>query len=116
MEGLLHVPDIEILVVPDCPHATPARLRVLEALYLAGLNSRIKETVVKSLAGAQTRGMRGSPTMLVDGRDPFVSHGDEPGSISCRLYSSDDGINGLPSVEQLVAVLVSKGGVDAGVN
>lgn len=108
--------DIEILVVPDCPHAAPVTARVLDALERAGLSARITETAIESPAVAQARGMRGSPTILVDGRDPFVSHGDEPGSISCRLYPSDDGLSGLPSVDQLIAVLVSKRSIDAGVD
>jgi hypothetical protein len=45
--------------------------------------------------------MRGSPTMLVDGTDPFAEPG-QPASVSCRLYRNSDGhIAGAPSVSQL---------------
>jgi hypothetical protein len=108
--------DIEILVVPDCQHAAPATGRVLDALDRAGLSARVTETVIESPAVAEARGMRGSPTILVDGRDPFASDGDEPGSISCRLYSSEDGLSGLPSVDQLIAVLAGDRSIGARVD
>ncbi len=46
----------------------------------------------------------GSPTVLVDGRDPFAAP-DAAVGLSCRLYQTDDGPAGAPSVEQLTAVL-----------
>jgi hypothetical protein len=49
--------------------------------------------------------MTGSPTLLLDGRDPFARAGQEP-AISCRLYRDADGRSGpAPSVAQLRAVL-----------
>lgn len=42
--------------------------------------------------------MRGSPTLLVNGADPFAAHGQAP-SLSCRLYP--DGKDGVPSEDQL---------------
>ena len=47
---------------------------------------------------------RGSPTVLVDGVDPF---GDDAGAVglSCRLYRTDAGLVGAPTVDQLVSAL-----------
>jgi hypothetical protein len=46
-------------------------------------------------------GMHGSPTVLVDGADPFAESG-QPASMSCRLYRDSDGrADGAPSVNQL---------------
>lgn len=49
-------------------------------------------------------GFRGSPTILVDGDDPFAS-GDEPVGLSCRVYATPDGTAGVPTIEQLRDVL-----------
>jgi len=45
--------------------------------------------------------MHGSPTILVDGTDPFAQPG-QLASVSCRLYRDSDGhVDGAPSVSQL---------------
>jgi len=45
--------------------------------------------------------MHGSPTLLIDGVDPFAEPG-QPPSLSCRLYRDDDGrTSGAPSAGQL---------------
>ena len=45
--------------------------------------------------------MHGSPTILVDGTDPFAAPG-EPASVSCRLYRDDNGqVESAPSASQL---------------
>jgi hypothetical protein len=47
----------------------------------------------------------GSPTLLIDGVDPFAAPG-EPASLSCRLYRLPDGsLDGVPSLDQLRAAL-----------
>lgn len=54
---------------------------------------------------AERAGMTGSPTLLLDGTDPFARPGQQPG-ISCRLYRDADGRLGpAPSVAQLHGVL-----------
>lgn len=57
-----------------------------------------------TLEAAQRVGFRGSPTILVDGRDPFAS-GDEPVGLSCRVYATPDGPAGAPTTDQLREVL-----------
>ena len=49
--------------------------------------------------------MHGSPTLLVDGTDPFAVPG-QPPSLSCRLYRDAAGrMSGAPTVEALRRVL-----------
>lgn len=50
--------------------------------------------------------MTGSPTLLIDGVDPFAAPGLTAG-LSCRLYTTDDCGNrdAVPSRAQLLAVL-----------
>jgi Alkylmercury lyase len=45
--------------------------------------------------------MHGSPTLLIDGVDPFAEAGQAP-SMSCRLYRDENGqLSGAPSIGQL---------------
>ena len=59
----------------------------------------VTERQVDSDADAKRWGMRGSPTILIDGDDPFGTEADEP-SMSCRLYAG-----GAPTVADLAAAL-----------
>ncbi|WP_199547706.1 alkylmercury lyase family protein [Streptomyces sp. N35] len=124
---------ITLLTVPGCPGERPARERI--AAVLAGRTGEVEtagkesvrevtgevETVGKETAGEETvevvtvevrdevqaraLGMRGSPTILVDGTDPFAVPGAEP-SLSCRLYRGADGTADVaPTVEDLRAAL-----------
>jgi hypothetical protein len=50
-------------------------------------------------------GMHGSPTLLIDGVDPFAGPGQPPG-MSCRLYRDGNGqASGAPSASQLRQVI-----------
>lgn len=94
--------EIEILHVADCPNVDAARARVLAALDLLGLIATVNEVEVTSAADACRLGMSGSPTVLVDGRDPF---GGQPPSVACRLYRNGANVEGAPSVAALVEAL-----------
>lgn len=92
--------DIEILYVTACPHLDRARSRVREALAAVGVPASVRETEVATTDCAVRLGMCGSPTILIDGRDPFPTA--EAGSLSCRLYRTDHALDGAPSVRQLI--------------
>ena len=98
--------DVDILYVAECPHVARARTRLSEALDVTGISASIRETIVETPAAAEALGMRGSPTFLFNGRDPFPSS-DDLGSLSCRLYRVDNSLDGIPSVDQLVTALQS---------
>lgn len=54
---------------------------------------------------ARVLGMRGSPTLLVDGVDPFAGAGEVAG-FSCRLYrDAAGGVSGAPGEDRLREVL-----------
>jgi cysteine desulfurase / selenocysteine lyase len=95
-----------ILHVPDCPNAA-----VLESRLAPILASRpdlhITRTVITTEEQARRQGMAGSPTLLLDGSDPFARPGQQL-SLSCRLYLSDDGRPGpAPTAQQLLTALNS---------
>jgi hypothetical protein len=61
----------------------------------------VSREVISNDSEAARWGMHGSPTLLIDGTDPFAGPG-QPTSMSCRLYRGDDGrASGAPSVSQL---------------
>ena len=50
---------------------------------------------------AARAGLHGSPTVLVNGSDPFAAPG-QPASMSCRRYDNGPGLlEGAPSVGRL---------------
>jgi hypothetical protein len=97
---------IQILHVPDCPGAAVLTERL--APLLAGRpDLHLDRQVVKDDAHGVTLGMSGSPTLLLDGADPFAEPGRSP-SMSCRLYRDADGhVSGSPSAAQLRRALAA---------
>ncbi|MDA8345385.1 MAG: hypothetical protein M0Z66_07865 [Thermaerobacter sp.] len=96
--------DVEIVYFDGCPNWQLARQRVLEALTAVGRSdTAVRLHLVENPTEAQEAGMHGSPTILVDGKDPFPKAADDV--WSCRLYQSDSGFEGAPSVSALVGVL-----------
>lgn len=100
--------NLEILYVPDCPNRERARHRVDKALAVVGMVATIRETPIPTVEAAAGSGMRGSPTVLIDGIDAFPGDGAEA-SLSCRLYRSNASVDGAPSVDQLVEALAARG-------
>ena len=100
--GLVH---INVLHVEDCPHLRVAQQRIAEALTLAGVSATVTDRLVRTEAEALEAGFRGSPTILVDGADPFPADG--ASGLSCRLYPTRGGAQGAPTVDQLVEVLTA---------
>jgi hypothetical protein len=79
---------LTLLVTPDCPHAASAAALLRTALDDVGLTGATFTTTVVATAEEATRiGFIGSPTILVDGEDPFAVPGARPG-LACRIYSS----------------------------
>ena len=97
---------IEVLTVPDCPNGPLVEQRLAEAL--AGRpDVTVERRVAATTAQAGEYGMHGSPTVLIDGRDPFAGPGDGIG-LSCRLYRDEQGrVQGAPSTGQLRAALAA---------
>jgi hypothetical protein len=94
---------LTVLSVPRCPNASQLLERIGQALGTDG--SDLAVIVIDGEDAARRWGMTGSPTLLVDGVDPFPTGGLEP-SMSCRLYRSADGSPaGVPSVAELEAVI-----------
>ncbi|QBI18794.1 thioredoxin family protein [Egibacter rhizosphaerae] len=93
---------VRLLYFDGCPNwqNAEARLRALQAE--AGFE--LERQRVETAEDAERLGFRGSPTVLVDGVDPFAD-GTAPIGLACRVYATSDGLHSAPTVEQLRAVL-----------
>ena len=87
-----------LLFFDGCPNwqTTNANLEALSVEFGFDFDRR----QVGTNEDAQRLQFRGSPTVLIDGRDAFAD-GDEPVGLSCRMYRTDHGLAGSPSIEQL---------------
>ena len=91
--------ELQVLAVEACPHVAEFEERLSAAL--AGIEGAvIRRRVIAGEDEATAAGMHGSPTLLVNGIDPFAVPG-QPTSLSCRLA--------VPSVADLRGVLTAGG-------
>jgi hypothetical protein len=96
--------EIDLLYIADCPNRRVARDHLDLALTRTQVAARVHEREVTSEEEATRLGMRGSPTILIDGRDPFADPA-APTGPACRLYQSGQLASGAPTLEQLVEAL-----------
>lgn len=96
--------DVTLLYFDGCPswETTDQQLRSLAD----ELGFDLAYRKVESPEAAEEMSFRGSPTVLIDGHDPFA-RGGEPVGLACRIYQTPDGPVGSPTVEQLREVLGS---------
>lgn len=88
---------LEVLHVADCPNLTPM-LRSLSEVTDAPVVTR----EIGTDAEAARLGMAGSPTLLVNGSDPFTVPGGCECGVACRLYRNETGqLVPVPSIAQL---------------
>jgi hypothetical protein len=93
---------VTLLFFDGCPNWQLADARL--ATLADELGFEIERCHVETEEDAQRWQFRGSPTVLIDGRDVFAT-GDEPIGLSCRVYSTEHGLVGAPTVEQLRDVI-----------
>lgn len=76
--------EIVLLYLEECPHWQVAEVRVREVA--AGAHATVRSQQVSGPVDAQRLGFNGSPTILVDGRDPLAQGAPSPG-LSCRCMT-----------------------------
>lgn len=98
--------DIALHYFDGCPNwkITDQHLRSL--IEEKGLDVDITYQRIDTPEAAAVHAFHGSPTILVDGVDPFAE-ADAPIGLTCRIYQTESGPAGSPSKEQLAAVLAS---------
>ncbi|MGV9386445.1 hypothetical protein ACWDRB_62330 [Nonomuraea sp. NPDC003707] len=110
--------ELTVVTVPDCPNAPvleerlarvlaelQAVLRAGSVVRAAGVRVSISRQVVTDAEQAARWQMRGSPTLLIEGTDPFAAPS-TPAGLACRMYRDERGrAQGAPSVAALQQVL-----------
>ena len=97
--------DVTLLYMDGCPNWQQAGRRVRQALRALGApESALTLHRVETPEQAEQLLFRGSPTILVDGEDPFTDQS-APVGLACRVYPTTGGLAGAPTVDELVAVL-----------
>jgi hypothetical protein len=98
--------DVTVLAIPQCQGAALLDERLAAAVSgLPGIH--VTRQIITTQQEAAAAGMCGSPTLLVDGTDPFAQPGQQP-SLSCRLYWQADGsLSGAPQAGELRQALAA---------
>ncbi|MET3769142.1 hypothetical protein ABIB15_001830 [Marisediminicola sp. UYEF4] len=92
---------VEILHIDECPNWEEAGRRVRIALDEAGVSgARIDFRLLASPEDAAQVPFSGSPTILIDGVDAFPGGG-RTTDLACRVYYTENGLAGLPSIDRL---------------
>jgi hypothetical protein len=96
--------EVRLRYFDGCPHWRTMHDRLREALRAEDLaNIEPILELVATPEEAERLRFVGSPTVLVDGHDPFA--GERTFGLSCRVYPTPEGLAGSPTTEQLQSVL-----------
>lgn len=92
--------ELILLSIPGCPNAAVFEARLAAAL--AGHpDTVVRRREIVGELDAVRAGMCGSPTLLINGADPFAVPGQVPG-LACRLYRDETGrLAGAPPAEAI---------------
>lgn len=96
---------LEILHIDECPNWVEAGVRVKSALVKVGRDdAELEFRLLIDAAAAAAVPFAGSPTILLDGVDLFPTDG-RTSELACRVYRTESGFAGVPTVDQLVDAL-----------
>lgn len=96
---------VQLLYLEGCPHWSVAEDRLIEALARLGHHEDVRRVRIDTLEQAQRIGFGGSPTILLNGRDLFAT-AHTAAVLGCRLYPTESGLTGTPTVQQLIQQLI----------
>jgi hypothetical protein len=97
--------NVTLRYFEGCPHWRMAHNRLREALRAKGM-ADVEPVLerVETAEDAERLRFIGSPTILVDGRDPFAA-AESAFGLTCRVYQIPGGLAGSPTLDQLRGAL-----------
>lgn len=99
---------VELLYFEGCPNWRVAHERLDEALRTVGRSDVVvQQRLVETPEAAEVLEFVGSPTIRIDGEDPFADGGARFG-LACRVFRTPTGLSGSPTTAQLVEALASQ--------
>lgn len=98
--------EVRLRYFEGCPHWQAMHDRLREALRAEGM-AKVEPILerVETAEDAERLRFIGSPTILVDGRDPFAGGTETSFGLTCRVYQTPQGLAGSPTLEQLRTAL-----------
>lgn len=95
--------NVTLLYFDDCPNwlETDQHLRALAAEHP---DMVVERRLVETVEDAEATRFHGSPSVIVNGVDPFADT-DAPVGLSCRMYQTPNGPAGSPTLHQLREVI-----------
>ena len=97
---------LTLLYFDGCPHWADAD-SLLAEIAKERDNVIVERRIVDTPERAVEEQFRGSPTILVDGVDPFTDL-DTPVGLSCRIFHTPAGPAGVPTKAQLLEAIESR--------
>lgn len=92
---------MHVLVVENCPNAGLTVERLRQALDEHGSTDVEVELQVVAPGTRPPESFAGSPTILLDGVDPFASVASGASDVACRVYQANVREQGAPSLNAL---------------
>jgi len=83
-----------------CPNWQDMERDVRAAAERIGADLHIDLQKIETQEDAEALSFRGSPTIVLDGQDPFSEPG-APVGLTCRVYNDGDRFSGSPGVAAL---------------
>lgn len=96
--------NITIQYFDSCPNWKIVEERVKSVIDEHELEASIDYQRIETDGDAVKYQFAGSPTLLIDGVDPFAS-GPMPVGLACRTYVTDEGLADSPTAAQLEQAL-----------
>lgn len=96
--------DVTLLYFDGCPNHHDAEAQLVGLLDELRWDGSVSKVNVDSVESAESLGFRGSPTVLINGVDPFADP-EAPVGLTCRIYSTDHGFQGTPPTDELRSLL-----------
>ena len=93
----------------DCPNWLTTIERIEQVVEQTNTNATVQLQLVNTPEAAEAHSFRGSPTVLIDGTDPFADT-DTPVGLSCRIYNTPDGHAGSPTIDQITRAISERSG------
>jgi hypothetical protein len=97
--------QVELLWFAGCPSYLRAQELLAQVLREEGVDAPIEMIQVHDDAEAIALKFLGSPTIRLNGRDPFAEPGQDHFAMQCRVYRTPAGLKGVPTLEMLRAAV-----------
>jgi hypothetical protein len=99
--------DITLQHFEGCPSWETTDRHLQTLIDRLDLDVEVQYQLIETPEAAAEYGFWGSPTVLIDGVDPFADP-DAPIGLSCRVYRTDAGFAGSPTVDQLEEAIATQ--------